>query len=249
MIISIANQKGGSGKTTSAVNVAAGLAAIGKRVLLIDLDPQAHATVSLGIEVQEGAVTIYNVLQKPSKIKEAVFRRGELDVLPASIDLSAAEIELVGEAGREFALTRALKLLKNTYDYILIDCPPSLSLLTLNALTAASSVWVTVQTAFLALQGLGKLSETIEIVQDRLNSNLKLDGVICTQYDSRRNLDNQVIERIEKHFRGKVFNTKIRQNIALAEAPSHGKTIFEYAGSSSGAEDYTALVKEIIKRR
>lgn len=249
MIISIANQKGGSGKTTTAVNVAAGLKTAGKKVLLVDLDAQAHATMSLGVEVADGADTVYEVLKKPSKIKGAILDRDGLALLPATLDLAAAEIELAGETAREFAITRALKLIKKDYEYILIDCPPSLSLLTLNALAASDLVWVTVQTAYLALQGLGKLRETIEIVQERLNSDLKLDAVLCTQYDSRRKLDNQVVEKIDEHFGKKVFHTKIRQNIALAEAPSHGKTIFEYAAGSPGAEDYAALVKEILKRR
>ncbi len=250
-IIAIANQKGGVGKTTTAVNVAARLIDAGMRVLLIDLDPQANATYHLGLTLPDDshAMTVYNVLKTPRLLKEAIMSHDGLDVLPASIDLSGAEIELASEAGREHILKRALKPVKDDYNYILIDCPPSLGLLTLNALTAADRVWITVQTEALPLHGLAKLLQTIEIVQDRLNPDLQIAGVLCTRFNAQRNLDSAVVEKVEAKFKGKVFNTRIRQNVSLAEAPSHGKTIFEYAPSSTGAEDYQDLVKEIIKRR
>lgn len=252
MIISLCNQKGGVGKTTTTLNLGAALERTGARVMILDLDPQAHLTYSLGLKDLEDQdeLTVYDVLKKPSRLVETIKTCKGLDLLPSSIDLSGAEIELSSEPGREYLLSRALKPIKNKYDYILIDCPPALGLLTLNALTASDDLYVPLETSALSLQGIAQLTRTVEIIHERLNHKLaEVGGVILTRYDSRRNLDKKVLEMITKMFTGKVFKTVIRQNVALAEAPSHGKTIYEYEPNSTGAEDYTALAGEVLKRR
>jgi chromosome partitioning protein len=246
MIIAFANQKGGVGKTTSVVNVGAGLQKLGKKVLLIDMDPQSHLTYSLGVQPQNK--TIYELLKGDISINETIIDRNGLKIIPSTIDVSGAEFELAGIPGREFLLKVAFRKLTDRFDYILIDCPPSLGLLTVNAFTTTQEVYIPLQTENLAMQGMSKLLQTIEIVKERLNGELKVTGVIATRFDSRRNLNKQVVEIIKKHFGDKLFETLIRENVSLAETPSFGKTIFEYKPESSGAEDYTNLCKEILKR-
>jgi len=242
-VISISNHKGGVGKTTSTINIGAGLVLLGKRVLLIDLDPQANLSLSLGIESPER--TIYGALRGEYKLDPINVING-LDVIPSTLDLSGAELELSGEAGREYILRELIEPLREEYDYILIDSPPSLGLLTINGFTASNEVFIPLQSEFLALRGLAKLVEVIEKINKRLNKQLRVGGVFITQYDSRKILARDVVTTIEAHFKDQVFNTKIRDNVALAEAPAQGLDIFRYNPKSSGAEDYLALCKEII---
>ena len=246
-IIALINQKGEVGKTTCAINIGAGLNKLRKRVMLIDLDPQAHLTYSLGIPAHELKNTVYELLKGTANLEETVIERNSLSLLPSSLNLSGAEIEFSGMAGREFLLKETLEGLK-IYDYVFIDCPPSLGLLTLNALTTAQKVYIPLQTEFLALQGMTKLLETITIVKKRLNKNIEITGIIAMRFDNRKNLNREVVEKIKEYFGDKLFNTLIRDNISLAEAPSFGKTIFEYKSNSHGAKDYLDLCKEIIKR-
>ncbi|GAH53927.1 unnamed protein product [marine sediment metagenome] len=245
-IIALTNQKGGVGKTTCAINIGAGLSGLGKRVLLIDLDPQAHLTYSLGIPAHELENTVYELLKGTVTLKETIIERNGLSLVPSSLNFSGAEIEFSGLAGREFLLKEVLEGLKK-YDYVFIDCPPSLGLLTLNALTTAQEVYIPLQTEFLALQGMTKLLETINIVKKRLNKDLEIAGIIAMRFDNRKNLNREVVEKIKEYFGNKLFNTLIRDNISLAEAPSFGKTIFEYKSNSYGAKDYLDLCKEIVK--
>lgn len=246
--IALINQKGGVGKTTSTINLGAGLAMLGKTVLLVDLDPQAHLTYGLGIQAHELECTIYEVLKGEATAAEATLRRTGMDLLPASLSLSGAEMEFSGTAGREFLLKEAL-LGTEHYDYILLDCPPSLGLLTLNALTAAQEVYIPLQTEFLALQGMSKLIETINVVKKRLNPGLAVSGIIGTRFDARKNLSREVVAKIEEHFTDKLFKTLIHDNVALAEAPSFGQTIFEYRPDCRGARDYLDLSREAVARR
>src|SRR5665648_1031892 len=246
-IIALINQKGGVGKTTCAVNIGAGLNKLKKHVLLIDLDPQAHLTYSLGIPAHELKNTVYELLKGTVSLKETIIERDGLSLVPSSLNLSGAEIEFSGVAGREFLLKETLDGL-NKFDYVFIDCPPSLGLLTLNALTTAQKVYIPLQTEFLALQGMTKLLETITIVKKRLNKNIEIAGIIATRFDCRKNLNREVVEKIKEYFGDKLFSTFIRDNISLAEAPSFGKSIFEYKSNSYGAKDYLDLCKEIIKR-
>ena len=246
-IIALTNQKGGVGKTTCAINIGAGLNGLNKRVLLIDLDPQAHLTYSLGIPAHELNNTVYELLKGTVILKETIIERNGLSLVPSSLNLSGAEIEFSGVAGREFLLKESVEGLKK-YDYVFIDCPPSLGLLTLNALTTAQEVYIPLQTEFLALQGMTKLLETINIVKKRLNKDLEIAGIIAMRFDNRKNLNREVVEKIKEYFGNKLFNTLIRDNISLAEAPSFGKTIFEYKSNSYGSKDYLDLCKEIIKR-
>ncbi len=247
-IISFVNQKGGVGKTTSVLNIGAGIANRGKKVLLIDIDPQASLTYSLGIDGESVENTIYDVLKQKKEIKDTILKISEnLDLIPTNIELSGADMELAGIAGREFLLKSALKNISG-YDYVLIDCPPNLAVLTLNALTASEKVYVPIQTQYLAMKGLSLLLDTVKIVIDRLNDSLKIGGIICTMYDGRNNLSKQVVETIRNHFSELLFETKIRNNVALAEAPSFGKHIYDYKNSSVGAEDYNNLCIEIIER-
>ena len=246
-IISLLNQKGGVGKTTSTVNIGQGLSLLGKKVLLLDLDPQAHLTYSLGIKAHELEKTVFELLKGEATLDQVIQTRGALHVIPSTLDLSGAEMEFSSVAGREMLLKEALKK-AHDYDYILIDCPPNLSILTLNTLTTAREVFICVQTEYLALQGIARLMETIQVVKKRLNKSLNVTGVICTRYDKRKRLNVEVAENIKSYFGEKVFHTMIRDNIALAEAPIKGKTIFDYAPRSHGAEDYMELCKEIIKQ-
>ena len=243
--IAISNHKGGVGKTTSTVNIGAGLAMAGKKVLLIDMDPQANLTQSYGITKSD--VSVYEVLTGDTK-PEVVNIFGNLDVLPSTLDLSGAEMELSNEAGREYILREAIASVSENYDYVLIDCPPSLGLLTINALTAADEVYIPLQAHYLAIKGLTKIVEVIGKVQKRLNKNVQITGVFVTQFDKRKVLHRDVVETIYTYFQEKLFNTRIRDNIALAEAPSQGLDIFRYDPECKGAEDYRSLCQEILER-
>lgn len=245
-IISISNHKGGVGKTTSAINIGAGLNILGKKVLLIDLDPQANLSQSLGLIDQEK--NIYGALKGDYKLEPISVLKG-LDVIPSTLDLSGAEIELSSEPGREYILKELIEEVRDSYDYIIIDSPPSLGLLTINSFTAADEILIPLQAQFLAMQGLAKLVEVVEKIKSRLNKSLKIGGVFITQYDGRKVLNRDVVESINTHFKSEVFETKIRDNIALAEAPAQGLDIFRYNSKTNGAEDYLNLAKEIIKRK
>lgn len=245
IIISLLNHKGGVGKTTSAINLGAGLVELGKKVLLIDLDPQANLTISLGIPRQR--YTIYEAMRGEGELTPYT-HKPNLDVITSSLDLSGAEMELINEAGREYILRELIGQVADDYDYVLIDCPPSLGLLTLNALTSSSMVLIPLQTEFLAVQGLAKIKQVIDKVRFRLNKQLEIGGVVATMYDSRRVLNRDVVETIHKYFGDKVFRTYIRDNVALAEAPAQRKDIFDYSPKSSGAQDYLELSRELIIR-
>ncbi|MEL7834573.1 AAA family ATPase [Fodinibius sp. Rm-B-1B1-1] len=244
--IAFTNQKGGVGKTTSTINVGAGLAKHGFSVLLVDLDPQANLTYSLRLSSNRLDKSIYEVLKGDISADEAIISHDGFDIMPSSIDLSGAEMEFANEPAREMILKNKLNSLSKDYDYILIDCPPNLGLLTLNAFTAVEDLFIVVQSEYLALHGLSKLMDVIQIVKERLNPDIEISGIICTLYDGRKNLNKEVVDHIKDYFGDKVFNTLIRDNVALAEAPSHHKTIFEYAPDSHGAKDYEALSKEIL---
>lgn len=246
-IIAIINQKGGSGKTTTTVNLGGYLASFNKKVLVLDLDPQANTTIHLGLKPHEIEKNIYDVMTDGASIN-SIIKKTEvesLDICPANINLSGVEIELAGIVGREMVLKDALDDTIRNYDYIVMDCPPSLSLLTINALTVAKEIIIPVQTEFFALEGMGKLINTVEIVKQRLNRDLKITGILPTMFDGRTNLSKEVIEKINEYFGNKVYKTKIRKNIKLAEASSHGKPILLYDPRSSGAEDYEAFSKEV----
>ncbi len=249
-IIAIANQKGGVGKTTTSVNLAASLGVLEKKVLLIDADPQANATSGLGIDVEKVEFGTYQLLEHSIKAEEAIIKTSSpnLDIIPSHIDLVAIEIELVDQDEREYMLKKAITHLKERYDYILIDCAPSLGLLTLNALTAADSVLIPIQCEYFALEGLGKLLNTIKSVQKIHNKNLDIEGLLLTMYDSRLRLSNQVVEEVQKHFNEMVFTTIIQRNVRLSEAPSYGESIINYDAASKGATNYLSLAHEIIKK-
>ncbi|HBI00190.1 MAG TPA: AAA family ATPase [Flavobacterium sp.] len=249
-IIAIANQKGGVGKTTTTVNLAASLGVLEKKVLLIDADPQANASSGLGIDVDSVAIGSYQVLEHSNTPQEAVMKCSapNVDVIPAHIDLVAIEIELVDKENREYMLKEALASIKDQYDYILIDCAPSLGLLTLNALTAADSVVIPIQCEYFALEGLGKLLNTIKSVQKLHNPDLDIEGLLLTMYDSRLRLSNQVVEEVQKHFNDMVFKTIIQRNVKLSEAPSFGESIINFDATSKGANNYLSLAEEIIKK-
>ncbi|MFI1772483.1 ParA family protein [Thalassobellus citreus] len=249
-IIAIANQKGGVGKTTTSINLAASLGVLEKKVLLIDADPQANATSGIGIDVESVEIGTYQLLEHSNSAKEAVVKTDtpNLDIIPAHIDLVAIEIELVDKDEREYMLKKALRDIKNDYDYIIIDCAPSLGLLTLNALTAADAVIIPIQCEYFALEGLGKLLNTIKSVQKIHNTELDIEGLLLTMYDSRLRLSNQVVEEVQKHFNDMVFQTIIQRNVRLSEAPSYGESIINYDASSKGASNYLSLAKEIINK-
>jgi chromosome partitioning protein len=249
-IVAIINQKGGVGKTTSAINIGAGLALLERKTLLIDFDSQANLTYSLNIKAEEIKGSVYELIKGTKTLEECIVERSGMKVIPSSINLAGADIEFSAEIGRENLLKDALAGLdKFDFDYVFIDCPPTLGLLTLNALVAATEVYIPMQTEHLAVQGVGKIVDIIDKVKKKgLNRKLEITGIIPTRYDSRKNLNNETIEEIKKQFGKLVFKSIIRDNIALAEAPSEGKTIFEYRRSSYGAEDYLNLCAEIIER-
>jgi chromosome partitioning protein len=249
-IIAIANQKGGVGKTTTSINLAASLGVLEKKVLLIDADPQANATSGLGIDVEIVELGTYQLLEHSIKAEEAIIKTSSpnLDIIPSHIDLVAIEIELVDQDEREYMLKKAIGHLKEQYDYILIDCAPSLGLLTLNALTSSDSVIIPIQCEYFALEGLGKLLNTIKSVQKIHNKNLDIEGLLLTMYDSRLRLSNQVVDEVQKHFNEMVFTTIIQRNVRLSEAPSYGESIINYDASSKGANNYLSLAHEIIKK-
>jgi len=246
-IISISNHKGGVGKTTSAVNIGAGLSILKKKVLLIDLDPQANLTQSLGVGEDEEN-NIYTAIRGEYKLEPIEIMKN-LHLVPSTLDLSGAEVELSTETGREYILKELIDPIKSNYDYIIIDSPPSLGLLTINAFTASDEILIPLQAQYLALQGLSKLVEIVEKIKKRLNKDLKIRGVFITQYDSRKVLNRNVVETIETHFKNRVFKTKIRDNVSLAEAPTQGLDIFRYNAKSNGAIDYLSLSKEILKKK
>lgn len=248
-IIAVTNQKGGVGKTTTSVNLSACLAAAGKRVLLVDIDPQGNATSGLGkagLDVR----TVYDVLIGWAKAGEAIVSTGfgTLDLMPTAIELAGAEIEMVDIANREQLLKNALSEIRNNYDYILIDCPPSLSLLTINALTAADSVMIPIQCEYYALEGMGQLMNTVKLMRKKLNPKLEIEGIVLTMYDARTNLCGQVVEEVRNHFSSEVFETMIPRNVRLSEAPSYGMPIHLYDARCVGAKAYTQLAKEMIQR-
>ncbi|ECC1986787.1 ParA family protein [Listeria monocytogenes] len=247
-VIALANQKGGVGKTTSSVNLSSSLAFLGKKVLLVDIDPQGNASSGVGVNKGEIEHCIYGVLVDDVAIQD-VLQKTDLDnlnVIPATIQLAGAEVELVPAISREIRLKKAIDSIRDDYDYVIIDCPPSLGLLTLNALTAADSVLIPVQCEYYALEGLSQLLNTIRIVQKHLNEDLQIEGVLLTMLDARTNLGIQVIEEVKKYFQNKVFNTIIPRNVRLSEAPSHGKPILLYDAKSKGAEVYLELAKEVV---
>ncbi len=247
-MIALANQKGGVGKTTSSVNLSSSLAFLGKKVLLVDIDPQGNASSGVGVNKGEIEHCIYDVLVDDVAIQD-VLQKTDLDnlnVIPATIQLAGAEVELVPAISREIRLKKAIDSIRDDYDYVIIDCPPSLGLLTLNALTAADSVLIPVQCEYYALEGLSQLLNTIRIVQKHLNEDLQIEGVLLTMLDARTNLGIQVIDEVKKYFQNKVFNTIIPRNVRLSEAPSHGKPILLYDAKSKGAEVYLELAKEVV---
>lgn len=249
-IIAIANQKGGVGKTTTTVNLAAALGVLEKKVLLIDADPQANATSGLGIDVEQVSSGTYQLLEHTKTAQETILETNSpnVDLIPSHIDLVAIEIELVDKDEREYMMKKAISDLKNSYDYILIDCAPSLGLLTLNALTAADAVMIPIQCEYFALEGLGKLLNTIKSIQKIHNPDLDIEGMLLTMYDSRLRLSNQVVEEVRKHFADMVFDTIIQRNVRLSEAPSYGESIIKYDASSKGAANYLNLANEVVKK-
>lgn len=249
-IIAVTNQKGGVGKTTTAINLAACLAVKGKKVLLIDMDPQGNCTSGVGIDKSEVENTIYDLMIGESSIRdciiENVFR--DMDLIPTNVDLAAAEIELIGVDRKEFILKDEVDFIKDKYDFIIIDCPPALSMLTINAMTTANSVIVPIQCEYYALEGLSQLLHTINLVSERLNPNLSIEGIVFTMYDGRTNLSVQVVENVRKNLGESVYDSIIPRNIRLAEAPSYGMPIIQYDAKSAGAEAYMALAEEVINK-
>lgn len=250
-IIAIANQKGGVGKTTTAINLSACLAERGQKVLAIDMDPQGNMSSGLGLDKDNIEKTIYDMIIGEAEIEE-VIQKGtieNLDILPSNVDLSAAEIELIDVENKEFVVKNSVQKIKDEYDFIIIDCPPSLSLLTINSMTTADSVLVPIQCEYYALEGLSQLIHTVELVKDRLNSRLEIEGVVFTMYDARTNLSLQVVENVKDNLQQNIYKTIIPRNIRLAEAPSYGTPINQYDPKSAGAESYMRLAQEVIEKR
>ena len=248
--IVVANQKGGGGKTTTAINLAASLAELGKKVLVVDMDPQGNTTSGLGIDKEQAENTVYELMLEECSVEDAIMESEyeNLSVLPSNINLAAAEIELVGAEEKEYILKKAIDKVKKNYDFVLIDCPPSLSMLTINAMCAADTVLVPIQCEYYALEGLSQLIHTINLVQDRLNPDLEIEGVVFTMYDARTNLSLQVVENVKANLDQRIYKTIIPRNVRLAEAPSYGMPITKYDARSTGAESYRLLAEEVINR-
>lgn len=248
--IVIANQKGGVGKTTTAINLSASLADLGKKILVIDTDPQGNTSSGLGVEKNEVENTVYELLIGESKIEECIQKEviENLDIISSNINLAAAEIELTGFEEKEFILKKAVDQVRENYDFIIIDCPPSLNTLTINAMCAADTVLVPIQCEYYALEGLSQLMNTVELVRDRLNPNLEIEGVVFTMYDARTNLSLQVVENVKNNLDQNIYKTIIPRNVRLAEAPSYGQPITIYDPKSAGAESYRLLAEEVINR-